>query len=78
MLEVKNRSEDFNGVASRLKTSSSGATGVTGGGKRVKYKMPYNPEQEREPDRLHIFDINDGEHLYTGPPIDKKALYGDI
>ena len=34
--------------------------------------------EEHEPDRLKIFDIMDGEKLYTGPPVDKKALYGDI
>jgi hypothetical protein len=31
-----------------------------------------------ESDRLRIFDIMDGERLFTGPPVDKKALYGEI
>ncbi len=31
-----------------------------------------------ESDRLRIFDIMDGEKLFTGPPVDKKALYGEI
>jgi hypothetical protein len=33
---------------------------------------------KEESEGLKIFDIMDGEQLYTGPVIDKKAKYGDI
>jgi hypothetical protein len=48
------------------------------GGKQPKKKFKEIIIDECDPDKLKISDPDDGEKLYFGPPVDKKALYSSI
>lgn len=66
-------------ITKRQTTSSLDLSSVIQSGiKQPKKKFKEIIIDECDPDRLEVSEPDDGEKLFFGPPIDKKALYSSI